>query len=434
VLAERLPLFLAVLAILGGGESCSSCVDQPASPVTFRVTNQLPWPIFVRDDAAQLGLTVQKDSDGAWVDLAEFAECSCLECDSVCSLDCQCAPTAVWVRKIAAGATAERQWNGEYRSDDHATCLLGRKDCLGDRVAAQPGSHRVKLCWASSLSGTLSDSGDRFKATLPEDLSCATTDFELPAEGVVEVVTSAPPGCRVASECAFGQLCLSGHCSSTCLPNDVPVLGGEWTLEIGDPDNAGFFEVSEEADGAKVYRGSGTVSTVRYSSGTTNLTVLRTVGGIEYTASFYYTLPGKRVLPLAVGESIDVVLVDRSSGSRRLARALAIRQQGKLLLAADTGRQGRVLDALQREPFDVETDGEPFACNPSDCGRRLHRRVTFVAPEQSIPTEPGKAAVVKVGDDTYEAVSVANYSDEVEGCGASPMVPYLILLQREQAP
>jgi hypothetical protein len=436
VFAPQIPrLGLAALAVaLAAG--CPSCLEQPARPITIHVKNALNWPVFVRDEDAQAGVQVLQYDRGAWTELSELAPCACQECTQACeSVECSCAPAPTWARRIDPGKTADRVWSGEYRSLERVSCfLLGARDCLGDRVAAQAGSYRVKLCWAATLSAAPPDS-ERFRAEFPTSLNCTTREFQLPAEGVVEVQTVQPPGCRSAADCATDELCLDGRCSATCLPNDVPALGsGDWTLEVGSPDDAGFFQATQTGGGATVYRGAGKVASVRYSSGTTNLVLTRTASGVEYTASLYYVLPGQRAFALSVGEEIDVTLVEYASGERKGARAIALRQAGQLLLLADNGRGGRVLDDAQSAPFSVGPSGDVFACGAGDCGRRMFRRLSFAAGSASLLLAPGKADVVEVAGQSYEAVAVASYSDEVAGCGPQPVVPYAVVWQRPSAP
>jgi hypothetical protein len=85
------------------------------------------------------------------------------------------------------------------------------------------------------------------------------------------------------------------------------------------------------------------VDNARYTRGTTNLALTRTEGGVDYTASLYYTLPDKRALPCSRrrggghGRGLPV-------GLAQDARGLALRRAGKLALVADNGYQGPALD------------------------------------------------------------------------------------------
>ncbi|MBI5544055.1 MAG: hypothetical protein HY901_09220 [Deltaproteobacteria bacterium] len=425
---RTLGLGLLALTLLSG---CGSCVDEPARPVTLRVVNKLGWDIFVRDEAGQLGLTVQQDADGTWEDLQELAACDCQECSEACS-GCVCG-VETWARRVRAGARLERTWSGEYRSNEKVSCFLGEtKPCLGERRAAQPTTYRLELCWASSVANAPDDS-ERFRATFPDDLTCSTRYFELPAEGVVEIETDAPPGCRSAQECPRDQMCLSGRCTSSCLPNEIPELSGGWSVEIGEPDNAGFF-TQQDLGTVKRFQGAGTVATKRYTAGTTNLTVRRVVDGQDYDASLYCTLPGGRPLPLKVGDEIELLMTVHTSRDRSLARGLVIRQAGSLVLAADNGYGGPALDPADLTPFAVNPGGELFACDAEECGRRSHHRMHFSAGNLAADLEPGKTADLAVGEETYEAICVADYTDEVDGCGPSPMTPYVILVQSGTSP
>lgn len=418
----------AALAFLALAPGCAACLDQPATPVTFQIVNRFDWPIYVRDEFDQLGLNVQRDASGEWVDLAEWSECECEECSRACTT-CECDPLETWARRVEPGGTLERVWAGEYRGRESARCLGEVLPCLGERRPAQPSIYRLKLCWAATLPG-VPQGQERFRATFPAELTCSTQTFALPALGPVVIETAAPPACAFAVDCPAGQMCLGGRCSATCLPHGVPKLGGEWTLEIGVPDNAGFFEVEESA-GARIYRGTGEVANVRYSAGNTNLSLKRAgPNGIDLEATLYYVLPGQRALPLRVGETLKLTVVDHPGGTRARARAVTVSSGGKLLLAADNGFGGPVLAPQALGEFKVTPLAEVFACDSGDCGKRLHRRMRFESGEQVVELEPGKAATFAAGGETYEAVATANYADEVSGCGPSPMTPYLWMIKR----
>jgi len=422
-------LALALASVLPG---CASCIDQPAQPVVLRVVNKLAWPIYVQDDLDQAGLTVQRDAPGGWTDAKESATCACQECSQICT-GCTCPTVEGWARRIQPGASVERTWAGEYRANDKVRCYGGPAEpCLGKRQAAQAGTWRLKLCWATSLPTTPPDQ-ERFQASFPSEgtLSCVTRTFDLPATGPVEILTDAPPGCTVATDCTGGQMCLGGQCSSTCLPNAVPKLTGEWGLEIGVPDNAGFFEVQPgTVSGSVVFRGAGKVTTVRYNAGTTNLTVSRVVNGLDYTGSIYYTLPGRRALPLLVGDPVELTVVDFQSGPRKRARGLVLKVDGKVALIADNGFYGKALEATHLAPFEVDVAGAVFACDAADCGMRSHRRTLVRVVGEPQVVEAGKALEFADGEDTWEFVSVANYLDEVADCGPSPMTPFALIFQR----
>jgi hypothetical protein len=376
---------------------------------------------------------VQQDTFGAWVDARETADCDCQECYQACEA-CQCPTVQTWAHRVEPGASMSRVWSGEYRTNERVTCGTDVVQCLGDRRAAQPGTWRVQLCWAASVLNAPANL-ERFPAEFPADLTCSTQTFDLPASGTVDVVTSAPAGCRGPTDCPADQLCLNGQCSSSCLPNEVPKLGSDWNVEVGSPDDAGFFSVLGRTDGARVYKGSGQITKVQYSSGTTSLTVTRVDNGIDYFASFYYTLPAKRTLALNNGDAVDVLIVEFPAGARNLAAGITLRKAGKLQLAVDNGFGGQVLDSAALDPFVVTPGGELFACDSGDCGKRLHHRMRFQAGAASADVDPGKAVQLAVGGDTYEAVAVANYVDEVPGtCGPSPMSPYVILLQPPPSP
>ncbi|MFN7130450.1 MAG: hypothetical protein ACK4N5_00110 [Myxococcales bacterium] len=432
-MSTNLRLLLAT-AFAALSVSCGSCIEHAATPVTFRVTNTLPWAIYVHDEFDQLGTVVQRrEGDGSVTDLRETAACSCEECESACGR-CTCFGVSSIVRRIAPGQSVERTWLGEFREDARTDCAAGGSvSCLGERRPAQPGAYRVKVCYGQTITGAPADA-ERFPAELPTThLTCATADFEHPAEGVVEVKTVPPASCRVTQDCPAGQLCQNGRCSADCLPHEVPALGADWNVEIGGLDDRGFFDVTDNPDGSKTYKGTGKVTTVRYTRGTTNLELFREgPNGLDYTAGLYYVLPKSRAVPIAVGSTVELTLVlHRQDGPRRLARGLTLKQNGVLLLAADTGIGGRVLDDALLAPFRVDSDGVPFACNPGDCGRRTHRQTTFASGERVQTVDAGKSAELELESGRYEVVAIGNYVDAVTGCGAMPVVPYVIMQSQD---
>lgn len=404
--------------------------------MTLRVVNKLSSPIYVADEFDQLGLEVQQERFTKWTRMAEYAACDCQDCARACDV-CSCPTFQAMVRRIDPGASAERVWEGEYRADDKVNCFTGEvKSCLGERRAAQAGSYKLELCFASSVAGAPTDQ-QRFAGTLParEHQTCRTLIFQMPSDEPVVIQTDQPPGCRSQGDCPADQLCLSGQCSSSCTSSDVPALGGEWTVEVGQPDNLGFFTVTDGPNGAKVYKGAGTVESARFTTGTTNLTVVRTSAtGIDLKANLYYTLPSKRALALTRGDAVEITVVDHPAGTRKMARGVALKKAGTLALVADNGFGGAVLDAAATAPFVVQTGGEVFACDVADCGQRMHRRMSATGGDPALQLDAGKSGLVRVGELDYEVVAVANYADEVDGCGPTPMSPYVILLQETFTP
>lgn len=426
-------------ALLGGlAISCGSCLEHAAVPVSIQVRNDLDWPIYVADDFGQLGTSVlRREGDGTLVLLRETAACPCEECSDQGCAACDCQQQTTLVRRIDPGETIERNWHGEFREEVPFGCESSRgrrrANCLGDRLAAQPGAYRVMLCYAQSITGAPADR-DRFPAELRNELTCSTVDFEHPSD-VVEIATSDPQVCRNSAECPSGQICQGGRCSADCLPHQVPALGGDWTVEIGGLDDRGFFEVTEEKGGLKHYAATGKVTSVRYNRGTTNLEIERIgANGLDFSASLYYVLPQGRAVPITVGETLEVTLrLHDDGGPRRLGRAIVLRRDGKLLLAADTGVGGKVLagpETAEQPKLAIAVEGAPFACNPGDCGRRTHRTTTFTIDGQEHVLEAGKSLEVEIGEDIYELISAGNYRDEASGCGAMPVTPYVVLLDR----
>ena len=101
---------------------------------------------------------------------------------------------------------------------------------------------------------------------------------------------------------------------------------------------------------------------------------------------------------------------------------------GVTLLVIDAGRGGPVLTPDDMQPFSVATEGEKFACDPGDCGRKIHRTMTFTAGGATLVLQPGTPQFQVVGGFRYELVPVANYLYDFSGCDPQPITPFVILL------
>ena len=114
-----LPILLPILSL-----AACQCGPEAPTPVTLRVKNVLPSPIFVEASDGRMGLSVQRQIGGAWVPLDETLPCECLIGDQVCA-GCECdgrPPPNAEVMKIGAGETFEREWRGAFLQDAFASC------------------------------------------------------------------------------------------------------------------------------------------------------------------------------------------------------------------------------------------------------------------------------------------------------------------------
>ncbi len=65
------------------------CGPEVALPVTLRIKNSSPTPLFVDDRDGRLGLKVQRNVNGEWLSFVESPACECQACDRVCA-GCSC--------------------------------------------------------------------------------------------------------------------------------------------------------------------------------------------------------------------------------------------------------------------------------------------------------------------------------------------------------
>lgn len=413
-----------------------ACTCQPPTPlsVTFRIKNPLTWPVFVADGQEQAGIIVQRPVAGGWADVAESLTCECLQCSQVCQRSCTCPLPPGMVRQVRGGEQHERSFAGEYRDNGSRACLLGNVGaCLESPTVVSAGDAlRAKWCFANRLASP-PPAEARFPGSIPESGAvCVTREFTLPVSGVIELSPPEPTTCASTAECrtAERELCQSGLCSTTCLPSSVPPVGGSWTVEVLDPDNQGFFQVQEPATPGRVtYAGRGTVGAVRYETGSVRLTFVRDDPQLgRVTGALYLALPGGRAVPMNAGDPVEVTVVVSTDRDRPGARGAVLRRSGVTLLVADAGRGGPVLAPDDMQPFSVAAEGEEFACDPGNCGRKVHREMTLTAAGQSAVLRPGTPQKKLVGGYRYELVPVANYRYDYEGCGKGPVTPFAIVL------
>ncbi len=411
---------------------CGGCPPANPTPVTFEIDNTLNWPIFVADEQQQAGISVQLPvGGGTWADAPESLTCPCQACDQICAGNgCNCTPPAGVIRQIHPAASYQRKWSGQYHVKSSVSCFLGgAQTCLEAPTNAAPGQHlRAELCFANQLQ-TPPPSTDTFPGSIPQsNLQCVDREFTLPVSGVIVLSPPSAPNCNVTADCTGTQICQDGLCSTSCLPNQVPALSGTWSADVGDPDNQGFFTQATSTDRITL-TGSGTVGSIQYTSGDVQIGLYRndaTLGRV--TATMYITLPGGRAAPMAVGDSVDVTVIESTDSTRPGANAAVFRRSGVTLLVIDAGRGGPVLTPQDMQPFSVATEGEEFACDPGDCGRKIHRVMTFTGGGVNVALQPGTSQVQVLGGYSYEFVPVTNYKYDYAGCDPQPITPFVILL------
>jgi hypothetical protein len=429
---RRLPdIGIVVLALGAFGTACGGCARGNPTPVTFRINNTLQWPIFMQDEQSQAGVSIQVSSGGTWVTAPENLTCSCQSCDSICngSGNCTCPPPAGVLRQVAPGASYERVWAGQYHVQSSVACFLGGpQDCLEAATNPSPGDEvRAEWCFANQLE-TTPPATSTFPGTIPQsNLECVDQTLKLPVSGVVQFTPPSATNCSKTADCTGNQLCQDGVCSTSCLPNTVPPLSSTWSASVGNPADQGFFATTSSTTRTAM-TGTGTISSIQYTGGDVQISVYRNDPNLgRLTASMYITLPGGRAVPMAVGDVVTVTVIQSTDPTRPGAAGVIFAAPPLIELVIDSGLGGPVLTPADMQPFAVTTEGEPFACNPGDCGRKIHRTMTFTAGGTTLVLQPGTPQFQSIGGYRYEFVPVANYTFDYPGCDPYPVTPFVIL-------
>jgi len=309
--------------------------------------------------------------------------------------------------------------------------------CLYGENAPAGETFRARFCYAENVPALRSvDAGVPVLGTLPtEGTSCVETTFR-PADG--ELVLEPSPGtpCTRHEACEGDDaLCLDGHCTTGCPANDFPVLGATWRLAVDEPEDQGFFDITEDAAGI-TWTGNGRVGSVRYDSGILQLTLLKAgaLGG-TLPGRLRVALPPGISVPFTLGEQVSVRVRDLTRSAGGAQRGVVIRDgAGALLLAADASEQRPALTAEDTAPFQVDVEGEAVGCTPTDCGRELQLATRFSAVDGGT-VAPGASPRMEVEGRGYLLLNVANARYPRTACRLGRFAPYAVLATRdEQAP
>jgi hypothetical protein len=425
--------FLPLLAF--GFVGCHGCAPSNPTPVTFEIDNTLNWPIFVADEQQQAGISMQLPVSGTWTKVTEDLTCPCQDCGEICNgTGCDCPPPAGLIRQIHPGGTYNRTWSGQYHVTETLSCNIGQSStCLEKATNGAPGQQwRAELCFANRLE-TTPPTTDTFPGTLPQaDLQCVDQEFTLPVNGPIVLSPPASPTCTSTSDCTGMAICQDGVCSTSCLPSNVPPLSATWSAFVGDPDDEGFFTMSSGTN-RTILTGSGTVASVGYTGGDVQIALYRDdpVQG-RLTANMYLTLPGGRAVPMAAGDPVTVTVVESTDPTRPGANGAVFQNNNVTLLVIDAGAGGPILTPDEMQPFTVATDGEEFACDPGDCGRRIDMMMTFTAGGVNLVLAPGTSQFQMVGGTNYEFVPVADFKYDYSGCDPQPVTPFVIIAKLMQ--
>lgn len=412
------------------------CGPEAPTPVTFRFKNTSRGPVFVDDSDGRMGMVVQRNVDGQWLSFVEAPRCACLACDQVCGgCNCDLSAPAPRVRRIEPGTTLERRWTGVVQVNGTAGCagsLVSGSSCLYPENPPLEETFRIHACYSPSAPGVEPTDGGPVPGTLPSDsILCVDREFR-PIDGVVEVSPLRGADCTDHAQCrGKDELCFAGACTAACPAHEFPALGASWQVRILEPDDQGFFTVSQGPP--KRWSGAGTVSSVLYQNGTLTLRLTRTgSSGEVLSGALFITLPEGVAVPLTPGTPLSATVIDGSSEENPENRAVVLRDgDGRLVLAAETGQQGRILTNDELSPFSVQVGSAIVGCSHDECGKRLFGLTSFEVAGERAELSPGEEGVLVSEGASYRAVNVSNAWYGSTHCELKAVAPYVLLRERE---
>jgi hypothetical protein len=197
------------------------------------------------------------------------------------------------------------------------------------------------------------------------------------------------------------------------------------------PDDQGLLSTSTDNAGNSVTVGSGIVSSVRYSAGTMSVVLQPPDGGTSPVATLYVTLPSMYAVPLTMGQSLQVLIVDASTAMNMGDTAITLRDgAGNLILVADSALGGAVLSAAQTAPFSVAASQDLVGCDEDGCGKLLHFNSIFTGGPNPIELTGGQSLQVIVAQREYQLLNVADDAyATTTACMVQKLMPYAILYQ-----
>ncbi|WP_044186061.1 hypothetical protein [Hyalangium minutum] len=430
-------VFLLCLAVTG-----CQCGTETPTPVTLRLRNDTSQAIFVDATLGKQGLSLQRQQANVWLPFEETLGCECNSCDRFCDSDCQCpleAPRQPLVLKVLPGTTVARTWEGiVHFARDTSGCgiLPDSTPCMEEDVPPLDEPLRLQLCYAVSVPGLgPTNGGAPVPGVFPvESQVCVQQEFII-ADGQAEIRPQPPASCTQDSECTVPALCLEGVCTTTCPAHTFPAVGGAWQVRVLEPEEqgvSGFFSRSTGAGGRRIFNGSGTLTSVRYSNGAMTLQLSRPAAPSgEYKASLSISVPSEATVALNVGEFLTVRVVDASTSSLPENRAVTIRDtSGALLLAADPAQLGMLLASEDTSPFTVASLPGSVGCDDSTCGKRSHQRTEFRADSLAVALKPGETKEVVAARATWRVLNLANSSYRSTSCTLKSQLPYVVVNRR----
>lgn len=402
------------------------CVPPTPQPVTLRVVNTTRSPIYLDATEGRLGLTVKREVSGTLFGFDDLA-CSCRYCVNACSTTCSCPDAgAPQVLRVEPGSTTERTWDGVVQVAGFSNC--GTDGCLDQQNAPLNEPFTVELCYAvqKPTGVSFSDAGVGFGPLPKVSTTCTTRQFA-PQDLEVEIGPSRGSACTTTADCkGAGELCFDGACTTGCPANDFPTVGAEWILTVASPDNMGFFEMTARSQGNQ-FAGTGTLTSAVYQSSSLLLSFSRPgpISGELLTGRVQIKLPVGTGAPLMSGRQVSAVLLDNGDTARP-NRAFVMKDvlTGDLLLAADMGQDGRLLQSADIAPFKVEDGATPVGCTQSSCGRLLFFPLTFSTPSASVELNPGAQDELSLGSSRWNFLNVSSGAYETTTCPVKDLRPW----------
>ena len=402
------------------------CSPPTPQPVTLRIVNTTRAPIYVDGTLGKLGLALKRDVNGSPFVFDDLA-CTCRFCSNACSSSCSCADAGSGqVVRIEAGAKAERTWDGVVQISGNSNCSTD--GCLDQQNAPLNESFTLELCFAAQRPiGVNFGDGGVGNGTLPRVSTTCTTRPFAPQDLEVEISPARGNACTSGTDCkGAGELCLDRACTTGCPGNDFPALGEEWILTVASPDNMGFFERMARPKGNQ-FTGTGTLTSAVYISNTLALSFSRpgVVPGELLTGRVQIKLPVGTGAPLMSGRQVAVTLLD-DGDTMAPTRAFIMKDvlSGDVLLAADMGQGGRLLQPSDLGPFKVEDSTVAVGCSQGGCGRLIYFPLRFFTAASSVEVVPGAQGVLSLGTGRWNFLNVSSGAYDTTSCPVKDLRPW----------